>query len=121
MKDFKKYFIIPATPQEVYRALVNPFAIQNWTGEVAVMQEEPDSEFSIFGGDIVGKNLRFETDKLIEQQWFFGDHEDSVVLIKLHPHGEHCSLELRHHNIPDEDFEDIVIGWNEVYMVALID
>ncbi|MFZ1806538.1 MAG: hypothetical protein WAU36_04925 [Cyclobacteriaceae bacterium] len=30
-------------------------------------------------------------------------------------------IELRHTNIPDEAFEDIVDGWNEVYFGSLSD
>jgi hypothetical protein len=30
-------------------------------------------------------------------------------------------LELRHTNIPDEDYVDIVDGWNDTYMADLID
>ena len=40
MKDFKKYFKIPATPEEVYIALSNPFTIELWSGYPAVMDEK---------------------------------------------------------------------------------
>ncbi|MEO6851789.1 MAG: SRPBCC domain-containing protein [Mucilaginibacter sp.] len=68
MKDFKKYYHIPATPTEVYMALTNPLTIELWTGEEAVMSTEPGTEFSWWGGSIVGKNLEFEDGKKIVQQ-----------------------------------------------------
>ena len=37
MKDFKKYYILPAPPEDVYLALTNPLTIQLWSGEKAVM------------------------------------------------------------------------------------
>ncbi|MES2427845.1 MAG: ATPase, partial [Bacteroidota bacterium] len=37
MKDFKKYYIIPAAPDEVYMALTNPLTIELWTGDLAEM------------------------------------------------------------------------------------
>ncbi len=86
MKDFKKYYNIPATPEEVYIALTNPLTIELWTGEVALMSTEPGSEFSMWDGSIVGKNLEFVEGKKIVQQWYFdGQPEMSIVTIKLHP------------------------------------
>jgi len=116
MKDFKKYFILNATPEEVYNALTNPMAIKIWTNEEATMSTEPDSEFSIMDGTIEGKNLEFEENKKLVQQWYFGEQETpSIVTIKLHAKDEATSVEIRHTNIPDEDYEDIVEGWTEVY------
>lgn len=120
MKDFKKYYTIPASPEFVYLALTNPTTIQLWSGEPAEMSTEPGSEFSLWDGNIVGKNISFEHEKKVVQQWYFGDQaEESIVTIKLHPATEGTSVELRHTNIPDQDYEDIVEGWNTMYFGAL--
>ena len=120
MKDYKKYYIIPAAPEEVYEALTNPTVLETWTGEPAEMTTEPGSEFSLWEGSIVGKNLEFVENKLIRQQWYFGDQEeDSIVLIKLHHHKYGTSVELKHTNIPDQDFDDITEGWNDAYFGSL--
>lgn len=116
MKDFKKYFTLNASPEEVYNALTNPMAIKIWTNEEATMSTEPNSAFSIMDGSIEGVNLEFEENKKIVQEWFFGEQEEaSIVTIKLHPKGDDTSVEIRHTNIPDEAYDDIVEGWNEVY------
>lgn len=121
MKDYKNYFIIGAPPEEVYLALTNPATIQLWSGEPAVMSTEPGTEFSLWEGSITGRNIAFEPGKKITQEWYFGDQEPpSVVTIILHPHKQGTSAELRHTNIPDEDFDDIVAGWNDVYFDSLI-
>jgi activator of HSP90 ATPase len=120
MKDYKQYYLIPATPEEVYLALTNPLTLQLWTGDKAEMSTEPGSEFSLWDGSIVGKNLECEEGKKIVQQWYFGDQPlESIVTIKLHPHKKGTSVELRHTNIPDEDFADITEGWNQSYFGAL--
>jgi uncharacterized protein YndB with AHSA1/START domain len=122
VKDLKKYYIIPAAPEEVYMALTNPLTIELWTGDAAEMSTEPGSEFSMWDGSIVGKNLEFEPNKKIVQQWYFeGQSETSIVTIKLHPDKAGTSAELRHTNIPDEDYDDIVDGWNDSYFGALSD
>ena len=122
MKDYKKYFVIPAEPEVVYAALTFPGTIQLWTGDKVEMSTEPGSEFSLWDGSIVGKNLAFDPGKSIEQEWYFGEQkEKSIVKIILHEHKQGTSAELRQSNIPDEDYEDIVSGWNEEYFGALID
>ncbi len=120
MKDYKKYYLIPAAPDEVYLALTNPVSIEIWTGEPAEMAEIPGSDFSLWEGSIEGKNLEFEAGKKIVQQWYFGDQEAaSIVTIKLHPDKHGTSAELKHTNIPDQDFDDIVEGWNSAYFGSL--
>jgi uncharacterized protein YndB with AHSA1/START domain len=120
MKDFKKYYRIPATPEEVYIALTNPLTIELWTGETAEMSTEPGSEFSMWEGSIVGKNLEFEEAKKIVQQWYFdGQPEESIVTIKLHPDKDGTSVEVRHTNISEDDYESFAEGWDDSYFGPL--
>jgi activator of HSP90 ATPase len=122
MQKFKKYYQINATPEEVYAALTNSATIMLWTGEKAIMQEIPNTEFSMWDGSIVGMNLEFEKGKKIVQQWYFGEQSTpSIVTIKLHADKKRTSAELIHTNIPDEAFDDICAGWDEYYFGALID
>ncbi len=120
MPDFKKYYRLPATPEEVYTALTNPLTIELWTGETAEMSTEPGSEFSMWEGSIVGKNLEFEENKKIVQQWYFdGQPEESIVTIKLHPDKDGTSIELRHTNLPAAEYNDFTEGWDNSYFGAL--
>ncbi|RFM27951.1 SRPBCC domain-containing protein [Deminuibacter soli] len=122
MKDFKKYYILPVPPEEVYTALTNPATIQLWTGEPAVMSTEPGSEFSLWEDSIVGRNIAFEEGRKIVQQWYFEGEDDaaeSIVTILLHPHKKGTSVEVRHTNIPDSAYEDITEGWDHSYFAAL--
>ncbi|SEL33936.1 SRPBCC domain-containing protein [Parapedobacter koreensis] len=122
MKDYKAYFIIPAPPELVFLALTTAETIRLWTGDEAVMVAEPGSEFSLWDGAIVGKNLSFEPGRQIEQQWYFGEQEQpSIVVIKLHDHKHGTSMEIRQSNIPDEEYDDLVEGWRTEYAGALID
>jgi len=122
MKDYKKHFIIPAPPEDLYKALTNPSTIQLWSGEPAEMSTEPGTEFSLWEDSIVGMNLEFEEDKKIVQEWYFGEQEEaSIVTIILHPNKKGTDVELRHTNIPDEAYDDIVEGWSNSYFGALID
>jgi activator of HSP90 ATPase len=120
MKDLKKIYKIKATPPEVYAALTNPFSIEIWTGEEAVMSTRAGEEFSLYSGDISGKNLQFEQDRKIIQEWYFGEQkEPSIVTITLAPDKYFTRIELLHTNIPDEAFEDMNEGWDESYFGSL--
>jgi uncharacterized protein YndB with AHSA1/START domain len=123
MRDYKKQFIIKAQPQDVYAALTNPEIITIWTGEEAVMNATPETEFSWWNGDICGKNLEFEADKKIVQQWYFGEDQEpvSIVTLKMHPDKQGTSFEINHTNIPDEAYDNIVEGWKEAIVAPLRD
>lgn len=120
MKTFKKSFRIFAEPSDVYSALTNPFTIELWSGYPAVMSEEPGSEFSLWDGDISGRNIEFEKNKKIVQEWYFGDQEEkSFVTVTIKPDGEKSLVTVEHTNIPDDEFENISEGWREYYMGAI--
>ncbi|WP_316823014.1 SRPBCC domain-containing protein [Pedobacter gandavensis] len=123
MKTFKKYYQLPAPPEEVYLAMTKAQSIQLWTGAEVEFTAEPGTEFSFWDGDIVGKNLEFEHGKKIVQQWYFGEeNEPSIVTIKFHQDNKKgTSLEFVQTNIPDEDYDDFTAGLTEYYFGGLID
>lgn len=123
MKDYKAYYSIPASPEEIFQALTRAETIYLWSGEPAVMEAVPDTEFSLWDDSIVGRNISFEPGRKIVQQWYFGetDAEPSIVTIILHADKKGTSAELRHSNIPDDAYDNIVEGWNENYFGALKD
>ncbi|MNW10025.1 hypothetical protein D3C71_2071600 [compost metagenome] len=43
------------------------------------------------------------------------------MTIKLHDHKKGTSIEINHTNIPEEDYADIVDGWDDPYMSSLLD
>ncbi|GAF02972.1 SRPBCC domain-containing protein [Saccharicrinis fermentans] len=119
-KDYKTRVKIKAEIEDIYAALTNPFTIELWSGYKAEMSTEPNSEFSLWEGDIVGKNLEFETNKKMVQQWYFGEQpEPSIVTLKIFEQKNHCQIELVHTNIPEGDYDDICEGWNAYYLGAI--
>jgi activator of HSP90 ATPase len=121
MKTFKKTFKINAEPSEIYSAITNPYTIELWSGYPAQMSTEPGSEFSLWEGDITGKNLEFIQDTKVVQEWNFGDQtEKSIVTISITPERENSLVTVEHTNIPDEEFTDIAEGWREYYIGAIL-
>jgi len=121
MKTFKKYYIIPATPEEIYKALTTEITIRLWTGDSVEIDPQEGGEFSLWDGSINGRFIELVLDKKIVQEWYFGDEEQSIVTIKLHEHKKGTSFEVNHVNIPDEAYEEIVDGWDNEYVGSLID
>lgn len=120
MKTFKKTFRINAEPSDIFSALTNPFTIELWSGYPAEMSTEPGSEFSLWEGDITGKNLEFIQDSKIVQEWYFGDQPDkSIVTINISRDGENSQVTVEHTNIPDDEFAQIAEGWREFYIGAI--
>ena len=122
MKDFKKYYIIPASPEEIYKALTTETTIQLWTGDLVTMDATAGGAFSMWDGAITGEFITLEPYNKIVQQWYFGEQEDkSIVTIQLHDHKKGTSIEVHQSNIPDEDYEDLIDGWNNTYMASLME
>ena len=85
------------------------------------MSKEPGSEFSLWEGDITGKNIEFVDDRKVVQQWYFGDQvEESIVTITITPYRENSQVTVEQTNIPDDEFKDIAEGWREYYIGAII-
>lgn len=120
--DYKKYVYIPASPEEVYLALTKELSLKLWTGAEVEFEEKPETEFSLWDGDITGKNIEFVHAKQIVQQWYFGEeNEPSIVTIKLHEDKKGTSLEFKQTNIPDADFKDFTEGIEEYFLGGLVD
>ncbi len=119
MKELKLVTNFKAEAEDVYAAFTNPFTIELWTGFPAEMSTEPGSEFSLWEGDIVGQNIAFEKNQLIQQAWFFGEEQPSVVTIKIHPDKKGSRVIIHQTNIPSDAYENIKSGWEENYLEAL--
>ncbi|TAJ06883.1 ATPase [Marinilabiliaceae bacterium JC017] len=120
MKDYKTRIKIKAEIEDVYAALTNPFTIELWSGYPAQMEATPGTEFSLWEGDIAGRNIEFELNAKMVQEWYFGEQEEpSIVTIKLFKDGGKTQVDLFHTNIPEEAFDDICEGWNDYYLGAI--
>lgn len=120
MKTIRQHYFINATPEEVFTAITNPFTIELWSGYPANMEAKEGTEFSIFDGDISGRNISISENKQLVQEWYFGDMpEQSIVTINLQSHQQGTKVNLEHTNVPDDDVAEFTEGWNEYYWGAI--
>jgi activator of HSP90 ATPase len=121
MKTYKKSFRINTEPADVYSAITNPYTISLWSGYPAEMSTEPGSEFSLWEGDITGRNIEFVQDRKVVQEWYFGDQaEKSIVTITIAPDGGSSLVTVEHTNIPDDEYNDFAEGWKDFYFGAIM-
>lgn len=118
--QIEKTYEINASIGEVWDALVNPEVIEKWSGSPAEMSDEKDYEFSLWDGDIYGVNTLVEEPELIEQDWYGGDwDEPSKVRIELAEEDGATTVTLTHGDIPQDDIETFIEGWDDYYFGAI--
>lgn len=120
MRSLELKFLINATPEAVWQALVDPKHIEEWGAGPALMNDKVGTEFSLWGGDIHGKNLEvLENDELV-QEWYGGKWEKpSIVRFSLTEEDGKTRVTLTQTDIPESDFESISEGWKEYYFSPL--
>lgn len=112
--------MIHASLQNVWESLTNPKRIEQWSGSRCQMTAEEGSDFSLWDGDIWGKNTKVIEKKELVQNWFAGKWDKpSVVMFELEEEGESTRLKLVHTDIPDSEVKDIASGWDNYYLEPL--
>jgi activator of HSP90 ATPase len=102
---------------KVWQALVDSKMIDSWGGGPAKISDKAGSSFSLWGGDIHGKNLEVEKNKKLVQEWFSGGWKTpSKVSFMLKEEKEGTRLDLLHENVPDAEEKDIAEGWDVYYL-----
>jgi len=69
LTEIEQTVTIPATPEEVYEAFVDPKKHAKFTGSKATGNPVVGGEFTAWDGYIYGKNLELKEGKLIVQEW----------------------------------------------------
>src|SRR5690606_29895750 len=122
MKNFKKYYIVSAPPEDIYRALTTEITIRLWTGDEVEIDPREGGEFATWDGAITGKFIELDPFKKIAQQWYFGAQDaDSIVTIKLHEVSQGSSSEVQHTSMPDDAYADVVGGGDHTSLASLIE
>ena len=120
MKTIKQTYLINAPITKVWQALVNPKIIEEWGGGEAKMSDKVNFEFSLWNGDIHGRNTEVVHHKKIVQEWMSGkwDEYSKVTFILSEEQGK-TKVELVHEGVPDNEADEIEDGWKSYYMNPL--
>lgn len=121
MKTIRQTYRIKAPIEKVWKALIDPKKIEEWGGGPVIMRATEMSEFSLWGGDVYGKNLKVVKEKELTQEWISKDlRKPTRVAFKLKTEdGAETKLELVHENLPDNRVTDFSDGWRDFYLGPL--
>jgi uncharacterized protein YndB with AHSA1/START domain len=114
-------YIIAASPEEVWRALTDPELIPQWSGAPATFAPEPETEYSLWGGDVGGRIVEVIPLERLVQTWKPSDWtiEDSIVTFTLTPSEGGTRVDLIHENVEESDYEGTSQGWDTYYLGAI--
>ncbi|EKD86890.1 MAG: activator of HSP90 ATPase 1 family protein [uncultured bacterium] len=122
MRTITKNYTINAPIEKVWDALVNPVTIDKWGGGPVKMEATQNFKFEIWGGDIHGKNIKVEKNKILKQDWYSGDwSKPSRLRFELFEKDGKTILHLLHENVPDDEAKDIDKGWDDYYLGPIKD
>jgi activator of HSP90 ATPase len=117
MKFIEQRYTIQTSPEKVWDALVNPETIKKWGGGPVVMSDKAGTEFSLWGGDVYGKNLEVDKNKKLVQEWYGGEWAyPSTVTFSLSADGHCTEVILVQKDVPENEIKDINEGWRDYYM-----
>ena len=114
---------IPATPLQVYHAIMDPKEHSEFTGEDAEGSDEVGGVFRAYGGYITAKNIELEKGKRILQEWTTTEwpegYPPSMLDIRLSKSGEGTELRMIHSSVPEEQADSYAEGWTDHYWSKL--
>lgn len=122
MKTIKQTYLINSSADKVWQVLTNMEQIEKWEGGPAKMDDKVGTEFSLWGGEIWGKNLEVVPNKKLVQDWWSkGEIKDkpSKVIFNLTEEDGKVKLELIQTDVPDEFEKDLDDGWRNFYLTPL--
>jgi len=110
---------IPASPEEVYEAFVDPKKHSAFTGSKATGKAKVGGKFTAWDGYISGKHLELEKGKRIVQEWMTTDWPEGYAPSKLEltfkETSEGTEISMVHSNVPAEQEKELAEGWEEFY------
>lgn len=120
MKTITQTYTIQAPRKAVWQALIDPNIIDQWGAGKAHMSDLVGETFSLWDGDIHGKNVEVIPEKTLKQEWFGGEWDKpSIVTFTLEGKGNMTTVTLLHENVPDAEAKDITDGWHRYYLGAI--
>lgn len=120
MKTIRQTYHLRGPADVVWAALVEPKQIAIWSGAPARMSAKVGSRFSLWGGDIHGKNIAVTPKQKLVQEWFGGAWgSPSIVSFTLSSEKGKTKLRLVHTSVPTAEVNDFADGWKLYYLGPL--
>jgi len=120
MKVIRQKYQIKAPVEQVWKGLTDTEIIDKWGGGPAKMSGKEGASFSLWGGDIHGKNLKVNQKKLLQQEWISKDNDmPGTVTFTLKESKGVTTVTLVHEGVSDKSYDDLSDGWKNYYLGPL--
>jgi activator of HSP90 ATPase len=113
---------LPASPHDIYEALMDTDKHAEFTGLPADISREEGGEFMAGDGYIQGRNLELVPDSSIVQLWRGSDFPEgyySTLTFELLGTSAGTLLRMTHDKIPEDLLEGVDKGWHDHYWEPL--
>ena len=122
-KAIKQKVFIPAKPEEVYEAYINPKKHSEFTGGKTTFENKEGGKFTAWDGYISGKNLKLEKGKKIVQEWKTTELPEgfppSILELIFKEKNGGTELIMVHSKVPLGQVEMYRQGWIDYYWKPL--
>lgn len=109
-------------PQRIYEALLDAKQFAVFSGMPAEIDPKAGGAFSMFAGQIIGRNIELVSNQRIVQAWR-PSHWDpgiySIVEFELKPQSSGTLVALDHKGFPEGEFDHLELGWHAHYWEPL--
>ncbi|MEP7166397.1 MAG: SRPBCC domain-containing protein [Candidatus Woesebacteria bacterium] len=122
MKPITQTYVIHSTLENVWQALIDPKMIDGWGGGPAKMSDKRGALFSLWGGDVHGKNLEVHNEAQLVQEWIGWKDETlgaSKLTLDLTEKNGVTTVKLTHENVPESEYKEVKKGWKDFYFGPL--
>ena len=117
--NLKLSVIIPAKPEDIYRAWLDSKKHSEMTGSEAIVDPKINGAFTAWDGYIEGSTIEMQSNNRIVQKWrttdFPSDSPDSIVEILFEISKNGTKIVLIHTEIPEGQGEEYKKGWKDFY------
>ncbi|HTZ99402.1 MAG TPA: SRPBCC family protein [Candidatus Aquilonibacter sp.] len=113
---------LPADPHRIYAALLDSKQFAAFSGAPATIDPRPGGAFSIFGGQVTGRNVELMPHERIVQAWRPGSWPPgvySIVKFEFKAQGAGTKVTLDQTGFPGGKFAGLDSGWHEHYWEPL--
>jgi activator of HSP90 ATPase len=113
---------IRSGPQRIYDALLDAKQFAAFSGAPAEIDPKAGGAFSMFGGQIVGRNIELILNQRIVQAWRPAHWDPgiySIVEFVLKPQASGTIVALDHKGFPEGEFDHLDSGWHAHYWEPL--
>jgi len=113
---------LKASPQQLYEVLLDARKFAAFTAAPATIDPNPGGAFSLFGGQIIGRNVETSPGQRLVQAWRPAHWEPgvySIVRFEVKANGAWTAVSLDHTGFPEGQFDHLDSGWHLHYMQPL--